>query len=79
LSPLVGPFGFDNDGWKHLLLVNGHAFPEVDRLNTDILYKERAILYRNLSGGKFADVSESAGPGIIRAAFRARRGIRRFR
>jgi len=60
-----GFFDFDNDGWKDLLLVNGHVFPEVDRLGTDIHYKDRAILYRNLGGGKFADISESAGPGLL--------------
>jgi hypothetical protein len=58
-----GFFDFDNDGWPDLLLVNGHAFPEVDRLKLDIHYKERAILYRN-DHGKFADISEAAGQGI---------------
>jgi hypothetical protein len=28
-------------------------------------YRERKILYRNLRNGKFADVSEQAGPGIL--------------
>jgi hypothetical protein len=60
-----GFFDFDNDGWRDLLLVNGHAFPEVDRLGIDIHYKDRAILYRNLGGGKFADISERAGPGLL--------------
>jgi enediyne biosynthesis protein E4 len=60
-----GFFDFDNDGWKDLLLVNGHVFPEVDRLGIDVHYKDRAILYRNCGNGKFADISESAGPGIL--------------
>jgi enediyne biosynthesis protein E4 len=59
-----GFFDFDNDGWLDLLLVNGHAFPEVDRLKIDIHYRERAITYRN-QHGKFVDISESAGPGIL--------------
>lgn len=59
-----GFFDFDNDGWPDLLLVNGHAFPEVDRLKIDIHYRERAILYRN-DRGKFIDLSESGGPGIL--------------
>jgi enediyne biosynthesis protein E4 len=58
-------FDFDNDGWTDLLLVNGHAFPEVDRLHIDIHYKERAILYQNLGKGRFRDISENAGPGIL--------------
>ena len=60
-----GFFDFDNDGWPDLLLVNGHAFPEVDRLGADIRYKDRAILYRNEGGGKFLDVSAGAGPAIL--------------
>jgi hypothetical protein len=55
---------FDNDGWKDILLVNGHVFPEVDRKPGDIRFKERRILYRNLRSGKFEDLSEKAGPGI---------------
>jgi hypothetical protein len=60
-----GFFDFDNDGWKDLLLVSGHVFPEVDRLNIDIRYKDRAILYRNNRDGTFTDISERAGPGIL--------------
>jgi enediyne biosynthesis protein E4 len=60
-----GFFDFDNDGWKDLLLVNGHAFPEVDRLGIDIRYKDRAILYRNARNGSFADISDQSGPGIL--------------
>jgi hypothetical protein len=60
-----GFFDFDNDGWKDLLLVNGHVFPEVERLRIDIHYKDRAILYRNRGDGQFSDISESAGPGVL--------------
>jgi hypothetical protein len=59
-----GFFDYDNDGWPDLLLVNGHAFPEVDSLKIDIHYRERAILYHN-DHHKFVDISESAGPGIL--------------
>lgn len=60
----TGFFDFDNDGWKDLFLVNGHAFPEVDRLHIDIHYKDRAILYRNLGNGKFQDISMQSGPAF---------------
>ena len=60
-----GFFDFDNGGWKDLLLVSGHVFPEVDRLKIDIRYKDRAILYRNNRNGTFTDISERAGPGIL--------------
>ena len=58
-------FDFDNDGWKDLLLVNGHAFPEVEQKRIDIHFKDRRILYRNLGGGKFEDISERSGPAIV--------------
>lgn len=61
----TGFFDYDNDGFEDVLLVNGHVFPEVDAMPGDIRYRERAILYRNLSGGRFEDVSESSGPGIL--------------
>ena len=57
-------FDFDNDGWRDLMLVNGHVFPEVDRKQTDVRYKDRRILYRNVSG-KFDDISEVAGRGVM--------------
>lgn len=61
----TGFFDLNNDGWKDLVLVNGHAFPEVDMLNIDIHYKDRAILYENLKNGKFRDISEHAGPALL--------------
>lgn len=61
----AGFFDYDNDGLRDVLLVNGHVFPEVDEMPGDVRYRERAILYRNLGGGKFADVSEQSGPGIL--------------
>ncbi len=60
----TGFFDFDNDGWKDLLLVNGHVFPEVESLHIDIHYKDRAILYRNFGDGKFGDISQEAGPAF---------------
>jgi hypothetical protein len=61
----AGFFDFGNDGWKDLLLVNGHVFPEVEKLKIDIHFKDRAILYRNMGNGSFADISTQAGPGIL--------------
>lgn len=61
----TGFFDFNNDGWKDLLLVDGHAFPEVDSLHIDIHYKDRAILYENLASGKFRDISHAAGPALL--------------
>ena len=47
------------------ILANGHVFPEVDRLNTGVRYKNPMILYRNNGTGSFEDVSARAGPGLV--------------
>jgi hypothetical protein len=58
-------FDFDNDGWKDLLLVSGHVFPEIDRQGTDIHFRDRAILYHNTGKGTFQDISTDAGGAIV--------------
>jgi hypothetical protein len=52
---------FDNDGRKDLLYVNGHVFPEVDKLAIDIRYRQRALLYRN-AGSRFEEVAAPSEP-----------------
>lgn len=54
----------DNDGLKDLLLVNGHVYPEVDRSHLNYKYRQPRLFYWNVGGGKFKDMSASAGPGI---------------
>jgi hypothetical protein len=54
----------DNDGRKDLLMVNGHVYPEVERSSMNYKYRQPRLLYWNVGGGKFKDLSESAGPGI---------------
>ena len=54
----------DHDGRKDILLVNGHVFPEADRLQGGAKYRQQRLLFRNVGGGKFMDLSNSAGPGI---------------
>lgn len=51
----------DNDGWLDLFLVNGHVYPEVDRLKTEAGYKQRKVVYRNLTNGRFEDVTMKLG------------------
>ncbi len=61
----TGFLDFNSDGREDLLLVNGHVFPEVEKLGIDVRYKERAILYENLGNGKFRDLSRTAGPAFL--------------
>src|SRR6266849_6679434 len=59
-----GFFDMDNDGWPDILICNGHVYPEVEQLKTEAGYPQRKLLYKNLRNGRFADVSNDAGPGI---------------
>jgi hypothetical protein len=64
----VGFVDLDHDGWLDLFLVNGHVYPEVARLKTEIGYKQRKVVYRNLQGTRFEDVSERLGPPVTTPA-----------
>ena len=48
-----------------LFTVNGHVYPQADRLGGHYSYAQRKILYRNTGGGRFEDVSERSGPGLL--------------
>ena len=62
-----GFFDFDNDGWADILICNGHVYPEVEQLKTEVGYAQHKLLYRNLRNGRFEEVTEMAGPGITAA------------
>jgi enediyne biosynthesis protein E4 len=55
---------FDNDGWLDIFLTNGHVYPEVRSLNTEVGYEQRKVVYRNIEGTRFEDVSERLGPPV---------------
>jgi enediyne biosynthesis protein E4 len=63
-----GFFDMDNDGWPDILICNGHVYPEVEQLRTEVGYAQQKLLYRNLRNGRFEDVSEQGGPGITTPA-----------
>ena len=54
----------DNDGWRDLVVANGHVYPEVEGKQLGDRYLQPTILYRNLGNGKFQDVTAQAGPGF---------------
>lgn len=61
----VGFFDMDNDGWLDILMSNGHVYPEVDKSKADLKYAEHKYLYRNLRNGRFEEVTNQGGPGIL--------------
>jgi hypothetical protein len=64
---------FDNDGWKDIILANGHVYPEVDTGHTGEKFKQGRLLYWNRGDGQFFDLSSQAGSGITAA--HASRGL----
>jgi enediyne biosynthesis protein E4 len=63
----VGFFDMDNDGWLDTMS-NGHVYPEVDKSKADLKYAEHKYLYRNLRNGRFEEVTNQGGPGIVESA-----------
>ncbi len=62
-----GFLDYDNDGWKDLLIINGHVYPQVDQHpEWGESYAERPLLYHNLKNGKFALVPAVEGTGLAR-------------
>ena len=64
---------YDNDGWKDLLMDNGHVYPEADKYAWGTSWKERPMLFHNLLGKKFEPVAAVEGTGL--AAVIAGRGM----
>ena len=58
----------DNDGWQDIFQVNGHVYPKLDR-QTKVAesYVQRNLVYRNLDGQRFEDVSALAGSALRQA------------
>jgi enediyne biosynthesis protein E4 len=56
---------FDNDGWLDIFLVNGHVYPEVEKLTTEAGYPQRKVLYQNQRNGSFKDLSEKVGGPLV--------------
>ena len=54
-------FDFDNDGWKDLLISQGHDLDTIELTSPGIRYREPLLLARN-TGKEFVDVSANSGP-----------------
>jgi enediyne biosynthesis protein E4 len=60
----VGFPDFDNDGWKDIMMINGHVYPQVDEHNWGTTFAQRPLLFRNLRSGKFEYVPAVKGSGL---------------
>ena len=59
-------FDFDNDGWRDLLVINGHILDNIALYHPNVAYAEEKRLYRNTGNGQFVDATATQPP-----AFRA--------
>ena len=60
----AGFLDYDNDGWKDVMMINGHVYPAVDKQDWGTTFAERPLLFRNLLGKKFEYIPPVKGSGL---------------
>ncbi len=63
----TGIVDLDNDGLPDIFVATGNVYPEVERAVPEYPMKTPRLIFRNLGGGKFEELIETAGPGISAA------------
>jgi len=69
----AGFVDFDNNGWDDIFLVNGHVFPQADKIPGSASYRQPVQLFHNNRNRSFSDASHSSG--VDRLPFLSRRGV----
>ncbi len=57
-------FDYDNDGWKDLMMSDGHVYPQADHYAWGTSWKQRPMLFHNLAGKRFEPVPAVEGTGL---------------
>jgi hypothetical protein len=57
-------FDADNDGDLDIYVTNGHVIDNVKLYQPNLSYAEKDLLYENVGGGQFKDVTAAAGPAL---------------
>ena len=57
-------FDYDNDGWKDLIMADGHVYPQADRNPWGTSWAQRPLLFHNRKGTKFEPVPAVEGTGL---------------
>jgi hypothetical protein len=59
---------YDNDGWKDVVVANGHVYPAVDKQQWGTSYAQQVLLFRNTgASGRFERVAAAPGSGLAEA------------
>lgn len=66
-------FDYDNDTWPDIFVADGHIENEIEKVQKRVTYAEPPHVFRNLSKGKFEEVTQSLGsafasPKVARGA-----------
>ena len=57
---------YDNDGWKDLMMADGHVYPQVDQQPWGTSWAQRPMLFHNIGGKKFESVPAVEGSGLAK-------------
>ena len=57
-------FDVDNDGDLDIMVTNGHVIDNVKLYQPHLTYAQKDLLYENIGGGRFKDVSSQSGPAL---------------
>ncbi|HEX9638861.1 MAG TPA: CRTAC1 family protein [Acidobacteriota bacterium] len=52
---------YDGDGWQDIIVVNGHIIDNIHLFKDNITYAQRGMVFRNLGGAKFVEVTGACG------------------
>jgi len=58
-------FDYDNDGWRDLFMANGHVLDNIERYHAEVSYAEPKLMFRNVGGGIFENVSDQLGEDFV--------------
>jgi hypothetical protein len=60
-------FDYDLDGYPDIFTANGHIDEQIGRVQPKVSYRQPPLLFRNLGGHRFANVTTSMGAAFNRA------------
>ena len=63
----TGMLDLDNDGHPDLFVVTGGVYPEVEKTLPAYPFHTPRLVFRNLGDGRFEELIEEAGPGVVAA------------
>jgi hypothetical protein len=56
---------YDNDGWVDLMVLNGHVYPQVDKVSVGSTYAQRILLFHNERNETFSEVAANCGDALM--------------